>query len=252
MNKEKFQISMPDDDMIQREIDHIIVASVKQREPFPAYLKSMVQQVGWRYLFADRLKLMYITCIALTLYMMIFLLAIPEQLDVQELYGLIFLLSPILFISFSVFTYVNKVSNDTFEVEMSCKYNVYQIIAFKMLVFSAISIIVNTIIIVLLVLVYEDIQFMRAFMISTTALFIFSNLFLYGMMKRRSTFAAATILIGWIMGNVLLRFSNYTVYTNVLVTLPIFIYGIVLIGCLYLYLKYLGKLIYFKQTEGAF
>ena len=252
MTKEKFRIPIPDERTIQLQIDQIVAAGIQQQQSFPSYLKSMVQQVGFKHLFSDRLELVYITCTALIAYMMIFLLAGPERLDVQDLYGFIFLLSPILFVSFSAYTYANKVRNATFEIEMSCKYNVYQIIAFRMLVFSAISIVVNTITIALLVLLYEDIQFLRAFMISITALFTFSILFLFGMMKRRSTVAAASILAGWIVGNILLRFSNYSVYTNILVTLPLFIYGIVLIGSLYIYLKYLGKLIQFKQTEGAF
>lgn len=252
MTREKFHIPMPDERTIQLQIDQIVATGVQQQKSFPSYLKSMVQQVGFKHLFSDRLELGYITCTVFIAYMLIILLAEPERLDVQELYGFIFLLSPILFVSFSAYTYVNKVRNATFEIEMSCKYNVYQIIAFRMLVFSAISIVVNTIIITLLVFLYEDIQFLRAFMISITALFTFSILFLYGMMKRRSTVAAASILVGWIFGNLLLRFSNYTMYTHMLDTLPLFVYGLVLVGTLYIYLKYLGKLIHFKQTEGAF
>lgn len=72
------------------------------------------------------------------------------------------------------------------------------------------------------------------------------------MMKRRSTVGAVSIFFGWIAGNLLLRFSNYMIYTHMLVTLPLFIYGIVLVGTLYSYLKYLEKLMHFKQTEGAF
>jgi hypothetical protein len=252
MNKEKFHIPMPDERTIQMQIAQIVASGVKQRESFPSYLKSMVQQVGVKHLFSDRLELVYITFTALAVFISMFILAEPERLRVQDLYGFIFLLSPILFLSFSVYTYVNKVRNDTFEIEMSCKYNVYQIIAFRMLAFSAVSIAVNTITIALLVFLYEDIQFIRAFMISITALFTFSISFLYGMMKRRSTVSAATILVGWIVGNVLFRFSNYTMYTNILVTLPLFVYCLVLLGSIYFYLKYLNRLIHFKQTEGAF
>jgi len=252
MNKEKFHIPMPDERTIQLQIAQIVSSGVKQKESFPSYLKSMVQQVGLKHIFSDRLELIYITFLALAGFILMFILAEPERLHVQDLYGFIFLLSPILFLSFSVYTYVNKVRNDTFEIEMSCKYNVYQIIAFRMLAFSAVSIVMNAITIALLVFIYEDIQFLRAFMISITALFTFSLSFLYGMMKRRSTVAAATILVSWIAGNVLLRISNYTMYTNILVTLPIFVYGIVLMGSIYFYLKYINRLIHFKQTEGAF
>ncbi|KAA0965759.1 hypothetical protein FQ087_05625 [Sporosarcina sp. ANT_H38] len=252
MNKEKFHIPMPDERAIQMQIAQIVASGVKQKESFLSYLKSMVQQVGLRHLFSDRLELVYITFMALTAFVLMFILAEPKQLPVQDLYGIIFLLSPILFLSFSVYTYVNKVRNDTFEIEMSCRYNVYQIIVFKMLVFSAVSIVINTITIAFIVLAYEDIQFLRAFMISITALFTFSILFLYGMMKRRTTVAAAMLIVCWIVGNLLLRISNYTIYTNILVTLPLFVYGIVLIGSMFFYLKYLNRLIHFKQTEGAF
>ena len=252
MNKEKFHIPMPDERTIQMQIAQIVASGVRPRESFPSYLKSMVQQVGLKHLFSDRLELMYITFTALVAFNLMFFLAEPERLRVQDLYGFIFLLSPILFLSFSVYTYVNKVRNDTFEIEMSCKYNVYQIIAFRMLAFSAVSIIVNAITVALLVFLYDDIQFLRAFMISITALFTFSISFLYGMMKSRSTLAVVTIIVAWIVGNLLLRLSNYTMYFNILVTMPLFVYGIVILGSIYFYLKYLNRLIHFKQTEGAF
>jgi hypothetical protein len=252
MNKEKFHIPMPDERTILIQIAQIVASGVRPRESFPSYLKSMVQQVGLKHLFSDRLELVYITFTALAAFILMFILAEPERLRVQDLYGLIFLLSPILFLSFSVYTYVNKVRNDTFEIEMSCKYNVYQIIAFRMLAFSAVSIIVNAITVALLVFLYDDIQFLRAFMISITALFTFSISFLYGMMKSRSTLAVVTIIVAWIVGNLLLRISNYTMYFNILVTMPLFVYGIVILGSIYFYLKYLNRLIHFKQTEGAF
>ncbi|MCG7334458.1 hypothetical protein MHZ95_04075 [Sporosarcina sp. ACRSM] len=252
MNKEKFQIPMPDERTIQTQIEQIVAAGVTQKESFIAYLTSMVRQIGFRHLFADRLGLVYIFLIALIVNSFMFFLAEPKKLAIQDLYGLIFLLSPLLFLMFSLFTYVHKMNNETLEVEMSCKYNVYQIIAFKMLAFSAVSIVANTISIAFLVTVYDDIHFLRAFMISITGLFVFSILFLYGMMKRRSTIAVATVVIIWTGGNVFFRFMNDALYTNLLVTMPLFVYGVVFIGSLYCYVRYLKRLIRFTQMKGAF
>lgn len=252
MNKEKFYIPMPDEHTIQTQINQIVAAGVKQKESFPSYLKSMVQQVGLKHLFSDRMNLAYITVTALVVFITMVILVEPERLQAKDLYASIFLLSPLLFLTFSIYTYVNKVSNDTFEVEMSCKYNVYQIIAFRMLAFSVVSILVNAMMIACAVLIFEDIHFVRAFMISVTALFTFSILFLYGMMKRRTTVAAAMLIVSWIVGNLLVQFLNSNMYNNILVTMPLFVYGIILTGSLYVYLKYLNKLIHFKQTEGAF
>jgi hypothetical protein len=252
MNKEKLQIPMPDERTIQTQIDQIVAAGVSQKESFTTYLTSMVRQIGFKHLFADRLGLVYMFLTALLVNSSMFLLAEPEKLAIQDLYGLVFLLSPLLFLMLSIFTYVHKMNKETFEIEMSCKYNVYQIIAFKMLAFSAVSIVVNTIMIAILATVYDDIHFLRAFMISITGLFVFSILFLYGMMKRRSTIAVATVVIMWMGGNLLFRFMNDALYTNLLVTMPLFVYGVVFIGSLYCYVRYLKRLIRFTQMKGAF
>lgn len=251
MNKEKQQIPMPDELTIQTQIAQIVAAGVSHKESFADYLKSMVRQVGFKHLFADRLGLAYMFFTALIVNSFIFFLAEPERLAIQDLYGLIFILSPLLFLMFSVFTYVHKMNNETLEIEMSCKYNVYQIIAFKMLVFSAVSILVNTITIAYLVTLYDHMNFIRAFMISITGLFVFSILFLYSMMRRRSIISVATIVVIWMGGNLLFQFMNDALYTNLLVTIPLFVHGIVCIGSIYCYVRYLKRLIRFSQMKGA-
>ena len=80
MNKEKFHIPMPDERTIQIKSIKLSLAGVKQKESFPSYLKSMVQQVGFKHLFSDRLELVYITFTALIAFIMIFFLAEPERL----------------------------------------------------------------------------------------------------------------------------------------------------------------------------
>lgn len=250
MDKEKFTIPMPDDNTIQNQIEQIVAGGVKQKKTFWGYLKSMMQQVGIKNLFSDRLALGFILLTAITLFS-IFLIG-QEPMKPDSLYAYIFLMSPVLFLTFSIYTYMNKAQNATYEVEMSCKYNVYQVIAFRMLVFSVISIVLNTIAIAFIAMVYEDIHFIRAFMISITALFIFSILFLYALMKRRSMPIVVMTVAGWTLGNLLLRKVDNKLYGDILVQMPIFVYAIVLIGCIYVYMKYVNKLIHFKQTEGVF
>lgn len=249
MDKEKFTIPLPDEHVIQNQIDQIISSSIKQKPTFPAYLKSMVQQVGIRYLFVDRWELTLILFTVVTL-LGSFLL-VQEPVLTERFYALIFILSPILFLAFSIYTYVNKARNATYEVEMVCKYNVYQVIAFRMLAFSIVSIVVNTVSIACLTLIYEDMQFIRALMISITALFIFSILFLYALMKRRSIVIVIATIGGWALGNLFLQTADSELYGNILLQIPLFIYAIVLLGCLYVYLRYVKKLIHYKQPEGV-
>lgn len=251
MDKEKFRIPMPAEETIQSEISKIISGATQQKESFGSYLKSMYQQVGIRYLFSGRSGPLLMLFTVITLLSIFFIRLELAYVNIYELYFYIFVTSPILFLVGSVYSYINKIKQATFEVEMVCKYNVYQVTALWMLVFSVFSILVNTLMIVVFVLAYQEIQFMRAFMISITALFTFSTLFLYVMMKRRSTLVAVTIVTGWIFGNIFLLFINKKVYIALLVHVPLLVYGIVLVGSLYFYVKSIDKLIHFKHAEGA-
>ncbi|WP_440896436.1 hypothetical protein ACS127_00085 [Amphibacillus sp. Q70] len=249
MNKEKLTIPLPNEQTIQQQIDHIVASGMKRNESFFTFVKSMYQQVGMRDLFSDRSELIFVFITAMTLLCTFFIR--PESAQADDLYGFIFLISPALFIALSVFTYANKITNATYEVEMACKYNVYQIIAFRMLIFSVLAILVNSITILFFVMTYDDVQFWRAFMISVTGLFIFSVIFLYTLMKRRTTIAVVMIVMGWTAGNILLRYMNHGLYYNILENIPLLVYGIVLIGCIPLHIHLLKKLINFKQAEGV-
>lgn len=249
MNKEKFTIPIPDEHIIQSQIEQVISSSINQNITFPAYLQAMVRQVGIKHLFVDRWALGFILFTVITLLGSFLSMQVP--VPTENLYAFIFIMSPLLFLLFSFYTYVNKVQKATYEVEMTCKYNVYQVIAFRMLVFSIISIIINTFTIAWMSLIYADMQFIRALMISITALFIFSVLFLYVLMKKRSTVIAIMTICGWTLGNLFLRAADRNLYGDILLQIPLYVYAIVLLGCLYMYMSYMKKLIDFKQSEGV-
>ena len=64
-------------------------------------------------------------------------------------------------------------------------------------------------------------------MISITALFAFSILFLYALMKQRSTIVVATTIVGWMFGNLLLRYLDNNDVLQSSSHIPLFVYGIV-------------------------
>lgn len=249
MKKDKLHIPMPDDKTIDRQISQIVSRGLVKRESFSSYLQSMVQQVGWRHLFSDRLELSFIGMIAIGLYSLF--LITPIHGDVQSLYAYIFLLSPILFLAFSIYTYMNKTQNATYDVEMACKYNVYQVVAFRMLAFSISTMVLNTVAIAFIAMKYEEIQFGRAFMISGTSLFLFSIILSIALMNRRTKGIVIVTITVWLLGNNILRAVNNEFYNGMLLHMPVFIYAIALLGCLIMYMNYLKKLIIFKQTEGV-
>lgn len=250
MNKERFTVPDLDNQTIRIQIDKIVSAGVKQKQNFLSFLRSMVQQVGLRHIFSDRLEITFITLLVTIMIGLIVFL--PYHSEIHDMYGYIFLLSPILFLVLSIFTYVRKTQNHTYDVEMACKYNVYQIIAFRMLVFSVFSIVLNTIAVAIIAIQYEEIQFMRAFLLSISALFLFSILLLFALMKRRTTVIVAGIVIGWIIGNLVFQLANVQLYNDLLMKTPIVVNAVVVLVIVFMYVQYLKKLIQFKQTEGVF
>ena len=250
MNKERFTVPDLDDQTIRIQIDKIVSTGVKQKQNFLSYLKSMMQQVGLRHIFSDRLEITFIT---LLVTIMIGLIAfLPYHIEIHDVYGYIFLLSPILFLVLSILTYVRKTQNHTYDVEMACKYNVYQIIAFRMLTFSVFSIVLNTVAVAIIAIRYEEIQFMRAFLLSTSALFLFSILLLFALMKRRTTVIFVGIVIGWTIGNLVLQSANVQIYSELIMKTPIVVNAVVVLVIVFMYVQYLKKLIQFKQIEGVF
>lgn len=251
MNKEKFHIPMPDEQIIEHEISEIVKRSLVRKQSFFSFLKEMWHEIGLRHLFSDRTELLFILFTASIL--IAFFLGAPNSayIRVDEVYSLLFLISPLLFIALSIFGYVNKIQKLTYEVEMTCRYHVYQVLAFRMLVFSVFAILFNTFVIMASSFVYEDIHILRAFMISTAALFSFSSLFLFVLMKRRSTLTAGIVISGWVLGNLFLRIMNNSMYKDFLVSMPLFIYAIVIISSFYLYIKALKRFVHFNQPEGV-
>ncbi|PWA09758.1 hypothetical protein DCC39_12400 [Pueribacillus theae] len=252
MDKEKFRIPMPDEQTIQSEIERIVAVGVKPRQSFLSYLVMMYRGIGVKYLFTNQRDGILITFSIMAILVFLFS-QISEKAWVQEteVYSFLFLVSPLLYISLSVYDFLHKRHNQTFEVEMVSTYNLYQVAAFRMLVFSIISILVNTISIISLIMMYENLHFIRAFMVSTTALFLFSIIFLAALMKRQSGIVTILVIAGWIGTNRALSIPRNQIYAEFLLHLPVFVYGVVLIVSILVYLNYLSKLMRFKPTEGV-
>ncbi|RDI41354.1 hypothetical protein [Falsibacillus pallidus] len=247
MRRQKFHIPMPDDETVKNEVRSITRLGLKQKEPFFPYMLRIGKVLGFKYLFTNTRDGMLLTIS--TLIAVIFFLNTIS--DAPDIYGAVFLISPLLFMSLSLYELYMKKQNATFEVEMTAKYNLYQISAFRMLHFSILSIAGNTISFLPVVWKDSSLEFFTLFMISTTSLFIFAIVFLFVYTKKRSGLTANLIGMGWILANIGLRLINANGYNHFLMSLPAILYGIVLIGSVIIYLYYLSKLIRMNVQEGA-
>jgi hypothetical protein len=159
--------------------------------------------------------------------------------------------SPILYFAISLVSFINTKQEGTYEVEMTCKYNIYQLAAFRMLVFSVFCIVFNFSALYLVSTLYNQINFLQAFMISITSLFLFSTIFLYIILKVHSKLTTYFVLLGWVVMNLQLSIFSRSIYTVFLKNIPIYVYLALIVTCSYTYINSLKKLITFNNIEGV-
>lgn len=253
MNKEKFHIPLLNNKTVQNEVRTIVASGIQRKESFTSFIKNLYQEIGLRYLFMNHRDGVLISLSSIALVMFLFSLVTESTgVKAEQAYALVFLMSPLLYMALTIYDLLHKKYSATYEVEMVAKYNIYQVAALRMLYFSLLAIVVNAVSIVFLVWMDNRLEFFRAFMISTTALFLFSVIFLMVFVKVRSSFAGLQIGIGWIIVNSVIYYLYDEAYMGFITTAPIIVYAVVLLISIYVYVLYLSRLARVKPVEGVF
>ncbi|MBM7553103.1 hypothetical protein JOC33_002001 [Thalassobacillus pellis] len=250
MNKERIDIPYPDEDSIQMEINTIIAKGLNPKASFGSYLAAIYRSVGFRHLFHDWTEILY------TLFITLFVLAVTsmsvmEWIPVEKLniYTFIFIGSPITYFVFAYVFFVNQKQKATYEVEMTCKYNLHQLAAFRMLVFSVLSMLINSVII-LSISLHKSLDILHAFLLSSSALFLFALAFLYVQLHMKSFQAKLTVTGMWVLGNILVSIHSVEFYEAFLQQIPFYIYGLIGIVAAGLYIRSLKGLLFAIRMKG--
>ncbi|MBO0993885.1 hypothetical protein [Bacillus sp. SD088] len=251
MPKEKLSIPYPDQLKMKSEVARIVQVGVKPHQSFLSYIVHLYKNIGWKYLFTNQRDGALITFSVMVLLIGLFSSMAETAQTEADIFPILFVASPLLYMALSFYDFLHKRHHATFEVEMVTKYNLYQVAAFKMLLFSVLSILVNTMSILIVSFIYEEIHFFKAFLVSTTALFLFSIIFLAIIMKKQTGVRATMTIIGWGAVNILLDLLPNQLYSYFLLQLPIFVYGLVLGFSVVIYFRFLNKLVRRKPAEGV-
>lgn len=245
------KVNMPTEKEIKSEIDFIVTQGLGKRESFYSYLKSMHKQIGIRNLFRDGLEIAFtILLVSSILFSVIIDRNIYFSENIKAIYAYLFTVSPILYLSMSILNLIIAKQNKTYEVEMTCKYNIYQVSAFRMLVFSIICILFNSFFIYIVAYLYENIDYLRALIISIASLFLFSTIFLFAITKVKNRSIKYFTTLGWIGFNLALFILKIDFYIQLLNKVSIYTWIIVAIASLIMYIKNLKTLIVFRYMEG--
>lgn len=251
MKDDKWSVDFPDDSEMDSEIQFIVNKGLVKPKPFYEYLFEMYRQLGFRYLFRDATEVLF--TVLLVSFAMVFGLfqVMDSGKDEGGLYSYLFTVSPILYMLIASLFLVNLRSRDTFAVEMTCKYHVYQLAAFRMLVFSVLAVVLNLAYILILFLFYQTFNIVEAMLISVSSLSLFSTGYLYIIQKVKLRATSYAVMAGWLFVNAALAYFSKELYSSVLSQVPFYVYMSVIAGCLYLYVRRLKYFITFRNVEGV-
>lgn len=254
MNKDKFYIDMPDEITIKTQIENIVSKGVRPEESFWSCLKDMYKHIGLRYLFYDTVEIIFSSLVVFSV--LIFLVAtgnIYETVKDEDIYAFLFAVVPIIYLTISLLAFVKAEQNGTYELEMTCKYDMYQKAAFRMLVFSVLCILFNSVLVYIITVINGQISFLRAFMISVTSLFLFSAIFLTLINRFCLRWTKYFVIIGWVLFNMALRILVLETFIKLLNDVSIYIWFGVTAICIYGYIKNLKKLLNhkFRSIKGV-
>jgi hypothetical protein len=251
LKDDRWTVDYPDESKMKSEIQFIVSNGLVKPKQFHEYLFEMYKQLGFRYLFRDATEVIF--TLLFVSFAMVFGLfhVIDSGKDAGELYAYLFTMSPILYMLVASLFLVNLSSRDTFAVEMTCKYHVYQLAAFRMLVFSVLAVLLNIAYILILFMFYQNFNIMEALLISVSSLSVFSTGYLYIIQKVKLRVTTYAVMAGWLFVNAALAYFSTELYAYVLSQIPIYVYITVSLSCLYLYVRRLNYFITFRNVEGV-
>jgi hypothetical protein len=252
MNKEKFKVDFPSDEDIARQISFIVKEGLPKKETFFKQVYTMYRQLGFQFLFPNSIEIAFISILIAT-FLLITGLQARDYFEAESgsVYTFIFVTSPLVYLVICLFSLYHIWDNRTYELEMTCKYDFFQLTAVRMLTFSILCFAVNTVFIIALVNTYHHISFVKSFLISTTGLFLFSTLTLFVLMNNQSKIIKISLLVGWTAGNSLAFIWSENFYLLVLNNISISVYVVITASLAVLYIKHLQKMMQFRKTEGV-
>ncbi|MCM3759951.1 hypothetical protein M3212_04010 [Alkalihalobacillus oceani] len=250
MKRDKFEIDYPAEQEIKAEIQTIVAAGLEEKDSFYKHLLKLYQQVGFKHLFHNRTELLFLffTAIALLAFVAISGQSSMLQTDGQ-LYSFLFITSPLLYILSCLLSFLRVYEHQTYEVEMVCKWSFYDLTAFKMLMFSFVSLLGNAVIIGI-VAPFTGINPLFALLISAVALFLFSSFSLYVVYFLRSRLTKYGFAAGWVVMNLLLAGYSAEFYQLFLSRVPVVIYLLLCVASAGMYVASLKKMIG-RKREGV-
>ncbi|MBW6410790.1 hypothetical protein [Clostridium weizhouense] len=250
----KKEIDFPSLEEVNVEINKILDKGFKKKKGFFQYIISTIKELGFKNIFHDKSELIFISIVSLIFFGFIgnqVVLDISRKdIYIYKLYEYIFIVSPIIYVIISLFSFINTRLKGTYEIEAVCKYNMYNLAAIRMFIFSIASMFLNSFLIVVIYFMSNIFNIIRAYVVSITSLFLFSTIFILTIIYLKRTIYKYLAISAWILVNLILMINENLLYINLITQAPLYIHLIVTIICIIIYIKALKRLIYVRKETG--
>lgn len=237
---------------IDRAVERICDTALPQRESLPRFIRNMNTQLGIKYLFSGIYDVLILSGASFILVVSLFFSYIPRADDPTATLGAaLFTFAPFLYMAVFALTLLKEYTNPGLPVKMTCKYTVYHLIAYRMLLFSLISGAVNTVYVLALCL-RLDLPPLYFICLSLSALFIFSVLLLFSLYYARSKWPPLLTSVAWMAVNGVLWLACPGGYGALLLRIPLFVWVPAGIACGIVHLHHIKRLTTNRRPRHAF
>ena len=213
------KIEYPTEDEINTSIAVSIEKAYPKREGFLVYLSRLYRQIGLAFLLHGMWELFLLVIAAYGFGICSF--DILSQPLTARSYLPIILFSPLVFQLILLLSVLREQEQYTYEVEMTCKYTVYHVLALRMLIVSGFSILLNAVFCMIIFWENGMEVLVRMVFLSATALFAYSLLYVSLLMKNTRLIYQILLYGLWLVGNILFKLLLPKVYEYMVWQLPV-------------------------------
>lgn len=213
------KIEYPSEEEINRSIAESIAKAYPKREGLLIYLSRLYRHIGMDFLLHG-MREMLLSVLAAYFFLIICYNSLSQTVMSHSCL-LIVLFSPLVFQLILFLSVVMEQEQSTLELQMTCKYTIYHILALRMLLVSAFSVLLNSAACIVVFWESGAEMIVRMIFLSTTVLFAYS-LFYVKLLTRSVRLTFQVLLYGvWIAANIMLCLLLPAVYRYMVWELPL-------------------------------
>lgn len=230
-------IPYPRDEQIKTASQIICQKALPQKETIFTFIKNMTTHLGLKNIFAGTYDTIAIALFVSLIIGIVAPISIRSSSNVQdELTIFVFAFAPMLFMLMYALSYWKEYGEAVYQIKMTCKYTVHHLLAYRMLVTSFASVLINGIYVT--VLCYHlSLPIIAMVSISLSSLFLFSLLLILTVLHFNSLCSVISLSIGWLLVNALIGFLFQREYVAILHAVPVGVWIIVDLALFGIYLN---------------